>query len=332
MIETPDAGRRSPAWQWHRPLMVMTAAMAATAVLTLFGVLVDDRVLAGEPVWLKPFKFALSIGVYTLTWAWMLSLLPVGRRVAGGIATFVVVLLGIEVVGLVVQAFRGRRSHFNKASEFDTLLGNVMGISAALILLCTLALAVVFFIARITDTAAAWAIRLGALLSVAGMAFGPLMGSETEPQRAARLAGTSDGIVGGHSVGVPDGGPGMPLTGWSTVGGDLRVPHLIGIHALQVLPIVVMLLGLLARRYAVLRLDGARVGLVWIAAISYAGLIAVVGWQAFRGQSLIRPDGATGVALGALLFLAVAGSVIVLMANRTRAKKYRNPIVEHASI
>jgi hypothetical protein len=48
---------------------------------------------------------------------------------------------------------------------------------------------------------------------------------------------------GSHTVGVADGGPGLPFVNWSVIGGDLRIAHFIAIHAIQIVPLFAFVLS-----------------------------------------------------------------------------------------
>ncbi|QIJ66636.1 hypothetical protein [Streptomyces sp. JB150] len=281
--------------------------MAVTAVVSAVGLVIDDRVLVGAPIWAKPFKFAVSFVSYSLSLAWMLSLLPRGRRAGRRAGTVVAVASLGEMVIIVGQVVRGKRSHFNVATPFDEALFNTMAVTVVVLWTATLVIAVLLLRARIADRAAAAAMRGGVLLALAGAAVGFLM---TRPAPGQRR-GESD-VVGAHSVGVPDGGPAMPLTGWSTTGGDLRIAHFVGMHALQLLPLVVMVLAVLAPRRPRLADDRVRLRLVRVASGTYAAVFALVLWQALRGQPLLRPDAVTLGAAGAVLLAAAAGTYATL--------------------
>jgi hypothetical protein len=286
---------------WHRPMLVLSGLMAGFVVVCVVGLGVDQRMLLGAPIWLKPLKFAVSIAVYCLAWAWLYGLLRTGRRLAWWLSSAVVALLVVEYAVIVTQVVRGRPSHFNVSTPLDAALWSTMAFSIAALWLGTLVLTVQVLRTPIADPANRWAIRLGTVISLAGMALGFLMTRPTSEQLGAMRAGTFGGMIGAHSVGVPDGGPGMPVTGWSTLGGDLRIAHFVGMHALQALPLLALLLEVLARRWGRLGSPEVRARLVVTAAAGYAGLLAVVTWQAERGQPLLRPDTLTLAALGVLL-------------------------------
>lgn len=293
----------------YRSLLAFSWAMAALAVVAAVGLIVDDRVLAGSPIWFKPFKFAVSFVVYGLTLAWMLSRRPAPGR-AGVWAAHTVVAAGlIEMAIITGQAIRGRRSHFNIETPLDQGLFVIMGLTIVVLWTGTLVIALLLFRARLGDRAATWAIRLGLLIALAGLLLGGLMLAPTPQQQAAGELGT---VIGAHSVGVPDGGPAMPLTGWNTTGGDLRIPHFVGMHALQALPLFLYGIEALAGRFARLRDERVQLRLVLVAAGFLTALLALVTWQALRGQALIHPDGATLGALGAIGAATAAGAYAAL--------------------
>jgi hypothetical protein len=190
------------------------------------------------------------------------------------------------------------------------VLFSTMGLLIIVVWVMNLVAAILLLFQHLPDPAIAWSLRLALLLTLVGAGLGVLMLRPTPTQLEAMRADQPVSIDGAHSVGIADGGPGLPVTGWSTTGGDLRIGHFLGLHALQALPIVGWLL---TRRRATRRLRGGqRVALVWVAAFSYLGLMALVTWQALRGQPLIAPDATTLAAAGAWLgttVLAIGGVV-----------------------
>jgi hypothetical protein len=298
---------------WHRPLVVLAGAMGVLCAVSLLGLLVDDRTLVNAPIWLKPVKFSLSFGMYALTLAWLLTHVRRGRRAGWWFGTVFAAGIGTDFALLVWQLiFRGRTLHFNQATPADDVINDLVAGGAYTAWLMTAAVAVLLLIQRLPDRALGAALRWGAGLAVAGMGVATLMFSPSPAQQTVLEADGKLSTFGAHSVGVEDGGPGLPVVGWSTVGGDLRIPHFVGIHALQVLPLIAFGLLLLARRYPVLESDVVRRRLVRTTGAGYAGLIALLTWQAERGQSIVHPDFLTlATATGLVAAVAVAGALSV---------------------
>jgi hypothetical protein len=299
-------------WRGSAPLtatgLVMLGVLAAAGI----GLAVDPRTITGAPAWLKPAKFAASIAIYTFTLAWVFSLLPDWTRTRRLVGWGTAAAMAVEIAIIAGQAFRGTTSHFNNATPLDAALFVTMGATIVVQTLSTIAVAVAIWRQPFADAALGTALRAGMILTIVGALSGGLMTRPTTEQLEAARAGQPMTIVGAHTVGAPDGGPGLPGTGWSTEHGDLRVAHFVGLHALQVLPFIALAL----RRRA-----GAavRVRLTRAAAISYAALFAIVLTQALRGRPVLAPDGLTAALLQAwALGTAVAAVVLVMRPGLTR--------------
>ncbi|MBJ8345550.1 hypothetical protein [Antrihabitans sp. YC2-6] len=286
---------------WHRPLLLMVAAMACLALVCATGIVVDDRTVLGESVWLKPLKFAFAFAVYGTTLAWLVSLPHRGSRWTWWLGTVFAVTGFVDVGFIAAQAARGTFSHFNTSTDTFNSVGQVIFTSGVPgLFLANLVIACILSWQKVADLPLTRAIHAGLALAVAGMALAYAMGG-TGPQAVADASGRPVELAAGHSVGVADGGPGLPLTHWSTTGGDLRVPHFVGLHGIQVLLLSAVALAVLARRRPWLRDQRTRAALVGVLALAYAATLGVLTWQALRGQSVAHPDGLTLGLFGAIL-------------------------------
>jgi hypothetical protein len=304
-------------WRRNTPLVALMVAMLVLTAVALLGLVVDPRVITGAPAWMKPLKFAVSITVYSATLLWMLTFITERPRLVTAISWGVFLGLGIEMVLIVMQVLRNTTSHFNQATPFDATVFTVMGAVITGIWLLTAIVALLLARRRFAESPIVWGVRLGLIVGLLGMAVAFLMTQPTPVQGVMIAATGSSSIAGAHAVGVADGGPGLPIVGWSTEGGDLRVAHFVGLHGLQILPI----LGLVLTRFGPARLplrDRSR--LVGVAAAFWIALTLLLTWQALRGQSLVAPDGLTLLALGLLIALTVGATGAVLArAGRTVA-------------
>ncbi|WBB69531.1 hypothetical protein [Micromonospora sp. WMMD812] len=307
---------------WHRPLVANATLMFTLTLVSAVGLIVDDRLLLGESVWVKPMKFGFAMGVYGLTLAWLLSKLSKGRRLGWWLGTVFAVAGLLDVGAVVYAAAHGTFSHFNNDAEpVAETVRTVFSIGVAPLLLITLIIAVLVLIQRTGDRAMTRALRAGLGLAIASMVVALWLSNSAgaTPRTLTDANGNPVSMNGGHGIGDPDGN-GMFLTNWSTTGGDLRVPHFVGLHAIQVLLLITAILGALATRHDWLRAERVRARLVGVAGLGYTGVFAVLTWQAKRGMPVTRLDRQTLIAFtGVSVLTLVTAAAVVVAARRPSA-------------
>jgi hypothetical protein len=299
----------SRVWSTDKALTASALLMLGALGVFLAGLALDPRTVTGAPVWLKPAKFAASTTIYMFTLAWVFTYLGEWtrvRRVVGRASAFILVA---EVGVIALQAWRGTTSHFNFSTPFDAALFSFMGSAIVIQTVLSVLVAVALWRQPFQNRALGWALRLGMVITIIGASSGGLMTRPTDAQLASVAVTHQMPTVGAHTVGAPDGGPGLPGTGWSVEHGDLRVPHFLGLHALQILPVFAWLLW--RRRVG----DARRARSVAVTGASYLGLFLILVWQALRGQALVNPDALT---LGVLVVWASATAIALAWPFRTR--------------
>ncbi|MER7207651.1 hypothetical protein ABT340_11310 [Streptosporangium sp. NPDC000239] len=274
---------------------VATLLLAGSAFhLAVYAV--DGGGWAGPVSWRKPILFGFSFGLTLACLVWVTGRLkpPLARPrlLLGALGTACVV----EVALIDLQRWRGVPSHLNFGTPFDTAVSAVLAVTAfAGLIPPIVVIAVRAFRGLDASPSMSLAIRAGlAVLLLSQVAGGAL-------------------IANGRIIGLPPDRTDLSILG---AAGQLKVPHAVTLHALQVLPALAALLTLTSWG------ERARTRLVALAVAGYGGLVVVSVLQAVQGLApadLTPLSGAVLLAAVAALGVAAAAALVRLDAHRVRA-------------
>jgi hypothetical protein len=301
--------------QTNLPLTILAAISGSTLIISILGLIFDPRATAiiNTPAWSKLFKFSVSVLLMTPALIWAIKMTEGKTRRSANIAASVIgTMLSLEMILLLIQATRARPMHFNYTTPFDAALWITMTIGIFTMFAAFIVLLIAVWRGVRQQPVIAWAIRIGMVITVVGLMTPNLSASPSPAQIDALKAKQPNILLGAHTIGsssaIPDAEPGLPLIGWNTQHGDIRIGHFIGLHALQLIP----LLGVwLSRRRNLTQ--NRQLALLWTAGFGYFGLMLLTTWQALRGQSIVAPDVLTiniAIALAGVVLLSVLATIV----------------------
>ena len=195
-----------------------TISLLVAVLLSIYGI-VNPKQILGINSMIKPIKFALSTWIYGWTLAYLLYYVNNQNKVKW-FSILAVVTMVFENSVIIIQAFRGKLSHFNITEPISGIFYSIMGIMIVWVTCATLAIAIRFIKQKtyaISDSFAL-SIKIGLIMFVFFSFFGGYMSA-----------------LNSHNVDGEIGKAGLPLLNWSTLFGDLRVAHFFGIHSLQLI-------------------------------------------------------------------------------------------------
>lgn len=237
-----DLPNRHPAW-WFAGV-----AFALCAVGFLLLTFVDARELSGVSVWTKPIKFAVSLSVYFLTLAWFAPLMGRDYFASGvgrGLTWIALTCACFEMIYIALQAALGEHSHFNVGTTYHAVMYSLMGFGAVTLVSVCLWLGCRLLRRNGLQDPYVFAVGLGLVLT---FVLGGTLGGYLSSQSGHWVGGTlSDANT-------------LPGFHWSRDGGDLRVAHFWGIHAMQIVPLLVW----------PLRLRSSAAGIAWALTVACA--------------------------------------------------------------
>lgn len=286
--------------------MGVASAVFAVAIVPLW--LLDPRTVGGVSTWEKPLKFFISSVIFAFTYSWLSSFITKNQRAVKIAGWAILVAFTVELSLITAVAAFAQISHFNVSSPLAITIWALMAVFISTVLVATVILSLIVLRDKSQPAEVRLGLGLGSLSTSIGMALAFLMTSPPANQLA-----DFQGIAGAHSVGVEDGGPGLPFLGWSTVAGDLRVGHFFGLHSIQVAVVLLAMSLLLPLAF--------RLPLILVGNLSWLGFVGLVTWQALRAEPFASPSSLTLSGLVALVIIAALSFAVLVFAQTRRQSK-----------
>ena len=293
-------------WKSNRSLTALIVFSVSVLIVSMFGLCFDQRMVLGEHPWIKPAKFSASLAIYGVTLIWLGQFLTnhtyAFRRTCRAALSGSIAELSI----IIIQVMRGAPNHFNMGSSFDNGMAWLAAIS---ILPVAFSIVVVFFLLLREPNLPAvlgCALRWGVLLSVIGCIPGFMMLAPAAMQHIiVHQVSTS---LHQASISLQQTSSGLPFLGWSTVSGDLRVAHFVGIHALQFFPVLAFIVMKWLPNVSRLRKEL----LIGNIGLTYLGVIALLTHQALIAEPITTPSHHT-LAYAVILALASVNAAVYIL-------------------
>jgi hypothetical protein len=238
-------------------------SLLVCAVHLLAFPFVEEAVWAGPIGFRKPAMFGFSVGVTLLSLGWMVRSFAARPRWQTVLMGAMSGALLLEVAIISLQRFRGVPSHFNMATLLDGALWSMMGLAIIVFALLAMVQAVLSFGKVNAPPAMRAAIRAGMVLLVFSQISGQLI----------VLNGSNVVLEGGEFVAAN-----ISRAAIYGAAGDLKLPHAIALHGLQVLPLLALVIGRLNWRP-----KNGQLG-VALSGAGFFGIALIAQLQAFAGR------------------------------------------------
>ncbi|MEU7895170.1 hypothetical protein AB0B45_20200 [Nonomuraea sp. NPDC049152] len=244
----------------------------------------------GPVSWRKPILFGFAFGVTLISLVWIAGRSRLGDRRGRWLVGTLAVASLAETALIDLQRWRGVPSHLNFGTPVDAAVSAVLAAVAIVGLIPPIVVITVVAWRRFDSPSMRLAVRSGLVVLLLSLVSGAAL------------------IANGRAIAVPPEATDLSIFG---AAGQLKVPHAVTLHAVQVLPVLAGVLALSGWS------EAARVRLVAVAAAGYGGVVLVSVLQAAQG---LAPGDLT-VLSGVLLVVsatALAGSGVAALGRLRR--------------